>query len=326
MPARSTLFQRVVFQIHRQLAPDATVQESALLSDRSTGGTREVDVVVRTTVGEHEIILSVECRDHARKATVEWVEQMATKHHFLPTSKLVLLSAKGFTRAALLKARSLKIDAYSFIEATEQAWAALLHDRADLTFQIWAYRILDVYNVFENDDLAEYPASPKLLLFSADGALLGTLGEVLRSYTERSANFMDRAIDYARSTGETIFGGDFAVHPTLSADHPSMGRQPIKSFRLCMEAMPTPDLHIAAAEYRGAPIVYGHGHSPVGPFTVSFSQPREASLTGAISVVDRETGDVQTESLQFQSDQTKMLFLAGPIKTARKQRRGLTSR
>ena len=101
MPIRSTLLQRVVFHIQRQLAPDAKVQESAFLPDRSTGINREVDVVVRSRVGEHEVIICVECREHRRRATIEWVEQMAMKHSSLPTSKLILITAKGFTRGCL---------------------------------------------------------------------------------------------------------------------------------------------------------------------------------------------------------------------------------
>ncbi len=69
-------------------------------SEKSTGADREVDVVVRGTQAGHEVIVSVEAMSRSRKADREWVDQMVGKHADLPTSKLVLVSEKGFTRDA----------------------------------------------------------------------------------------------------------------------------------------------------------------------------------------------------------------------------------
>jgi hypothetical protein len=45
MPRRTNDFQKLVFQIERQLAPlGAVVEESAMLPERGTGDLREVDV------------------------------------------------------------------------------------------------------------------------------------------------------------------------------------------------------------------------------------------------------------------------------------------
>ena len=99
MPKRSNLFQDVVGLLHRHLAGNANVEESALLVDAITGASREVDVVIRTTAAGHALVLSVEARKGTRRADVTWVEQMLKKHEHLPTSKLVLVSEPGFTRS-----------------------------------------------------------------------------------------------------------------------------------------------------------------------------------------------------------------------------------
>lgn len=312
MPVRSTLLQRVVFQIHRQLAPEADVQESAFLPDRATGGMREVDVVVRSTIGDHEIILSVECRDHARKATVEWVEQMATKHQSLPTSKLILLSRNGFSSSAALKARSLKIDTYSFADAADTNWTTLLRDGVNAAFDLWACRLRSVLLVFVGDEAQEYPAPPETAVFCPDGTFKGSLRETMRSATENAA-FTERAIDYALSSGESIFSAELAIQPPVFADHSAFGCREIRLFRLCVEAIKSSDIHLAAAKYRDTAIVYGEGESPAGPFTISFTRPSQKQPTGTISVVDPETGSVRTAPIEFQSDDTKLLFLTGPI-------------
>src|SRR6185369_12466105 len=86
MPARSTPFQRLVFQIQTQLSPGCEVKESELLKSLSTGALREVDVVVRSTVGEHTIAVSIECIERAKRADIAWVEQMLKKHEDLDGS------------------------------------------------------------------------------------------------------------------------------------------------------------------------------------------------------------------------------------------------
>jgi hypothetical protein len=184
MPVRSTLLQRVVFHIQRQLSANASVQESALLPDRSTGSNREVDVVVRSRVGEHDVIVCVECQEHRRPANVEWVERMAMKHSSLPTSKLVLVSAKGFSRLASAKAASLGIDTYSFDEALAADWMTILGDGPELSISLWGFRILRCGLVFSHDEALEYTASPEVRTFNHDGTFRGTLNDIVRANTE----------------------------------------------------------------------------------------------------------------------------------------------
>jgi hypothetical protein len=100
VPKRSNLFQDVVAIVHTHMAEGATVEESAMLTNRVTGDQREVDVVIRSEAAGHEVIVSVEASARSRRATVEWVEQMIAKHANLPTDKLVLVAQAGFTAQA----------------------------------------------------------------------------------------------------------------------------------------------------------------------------------------------------------------------------------
>jgi hypothetical protein len=94
------LFQEVVEILHGHMAGDATVEASAMLPSRSTGALREVDVVIRAKQAGHDVIVSVEAMGRSRPADRTWVDQMVGKHADLPTSKLVLVAQKGFTRDA----------------------------------------------------------------------------------------------------------------------------------------------------------------------------------------------------------------------------------
>jgi hypothetical protein len=57
----------------------------------------EVDVVVESTVGGDQVIISVEGVDHKRPANMLWVEQQIKKHEHMPTNTLALVSWSSFT-------------------------------------------------------------------------------------------------------------------------------------------------------------------------------------------------------------------------------------
>jgi hypothetical protein len=100
VPQRTNLFQEVVEILHRHMAGDATVEASAMLPSQSTGALREVDVAIRAKQAGHEVIVSVEAIARSRRADRKWVDEMVGKHADLPTSLLVLVSEKGFTKDA----------------------------------------------------------------------------------------------------------------------------------------------------------------------------------------------------------------------------------
>jgi hypothetical protein len=75
--------------IKSHIAGNATVTESAELTDLVTGDKREVDVCIETNAAGHPLIIGIECRDHTRKQTVTWIDEMHAKHSRLPTDHLV---------------------------------------------------------------------------------------------------------------------------------------------------------------------------------------------------------------------------------------------
>jgi hypothetical protein len=94
----------VIAIIHEQLAErGVTVTESKKLLDQAAGTMREVDVVAEGTINGQPMILSVEVIDHARPASLTWVDQMLGKHSTMPTNKLILVSWSGFSKPALAK-------------------------------------------------------------------------------------------------------------------------------------------------------------------------------------------------------------------------------
>lgn len=113
MPKRSNDFQRLIYLVRLNLANGAEVKESHLMRDRQTKRFREVDVVIRGTVGTQPVIVSIECRDHKRVADVTWIDTMKSKHERLDTNVLLLASSKGFTEEAERVAKSYGIELFT---------------------------------------------------------------------------------------------------------------------------------------------------------------------------------------------------------------------
>lgn len=317
MPVRSTPFQRVVFHIQRQLAGNADVQESALLADRSTGSNREVDVVIRSMVGEHQVVICVECQEHTRSATVEWVEQMAMKHSSLPTSKLILMTARGFSKAARAKAASLGIETYSFDEAVATDWMTHLGEGPNLSFDLWGFRILTCGIVLNRDGTEghERKASPDVRVFNGDGTFRGTLNDIVRAYTEQSDHFTSNAMEYAAKAAEPVIGVEMRVRPPLFAEDKSGVVHEVKLIRIYLEArVISPDVRLKATRYRGAPVAYGQGQSRLGEFALTMIQTTGGTPTGAMSVTDPTTKAVQTLDIRFPEDCDAMAFITDRFK------------
>ncbi|MGV9386196.1 restriction endonuclease [Nonomuraea sp. NPDC003707] len=184
MPARSNDFQAVVYFVKAHLDPNVTVTESASLPDRTTGKPREVDVLLVAQVAGHLIHIGVECRDRSRKADVSWVEEMHGKHADLPTDRLVLVSASGFTKAAAVKARHYNIEAVTPERPITQdgSLARLRHPLADL-YNIMRRDLVALHGQVELDDgqLHESELTLNHVLFAADGTEVGHIADLIES-------------------------------------------------------------------------------------------------------------------------------------------------
>jgi hypothetical protein len=142
MPKRSNHFQELIALLTQLFGDGAEVTESKELTDLVSGDKREVDVCIERNVAGHNTIISIECRDHARKQTVEWVEQARAKHDRLPTNLLVLVSSSGFTTRALTTAASYGIKAITpgqvtpeFVGEVVNAKATFLAEGVKLTVE-----------------------------------------------------------------------------------------------------------------------------------------------------------------------------------------------
>jgi hypothetical protein len=147
MPRRSNEFQRLILMLHQQLAPtDATVTESNLVNDPVTAVLREADVTIDYELAGYQIRIVIECRDRARRATIEWIDQLAGKFGS-NVSKVVAVSRSGFTSQALSHAAAHDIDCLSAAEAVATDWERWVDDLHVITVAFDRQDLIDIPSV-----------------------------------------------------------------------------------------------------------------------------------------------------------------------------------
>lgn len=154
MPKRTNEFQKIIYLIQNQLASQAKVTQSKLLRDSQTKAEVEVDVVIETSLAGTNLIVGVEATAITRRATVEWVREMIGKHQHLPVNKTILVSKNGFSKEALKKAKSNKIETVTIEKAKKIDWKGVLNDLKSLLLGKFDFNIVGVsinYKPSESD-------------------------------------------------------------------------------------------------------------------------------------------------------------------------------
>ena len=124
MVAEFEQLEQLVAKIQRQLAPNAQVIHNAKVTGRRTGVTRQVDVLVRDRIGQYEIMIAIECKDHNSPIDVKGVEEFEGLLSDVGAQKGVLVCPKGFTSTAKVLAEKLQIELYSPVDTDPHKWQA----------------------------------------------------------------------------------------------------------------------------------------------------------------------------------------------------------
>lgn len=110
MAKKGKSFEELVEKLEKLLASnDIQVERDVKLVDKSTGGDRQIDVLLRAKTGIYEFIVIIECRDRSKTDDVTWIEQLATKGRDVNANKIIAVSKSGFSKNAVKKARQYSI-------------------------------------------------------------------------------------------------------------------------------------------------------------------------------------------------------------------------
>jgi hypothetical protein len=301
VPERTNIFQEVVAIIHEHMAGDAAVEESALLKHRVTGEDREVDVVIRSNVAGHDVIVSVEATAAGRKADAKWVEQLVKKHEDLPTSKLVLVSQAGFTDAARKQAVAENAVPLSPEDLTEADPAFVVVNALP---SLWPKQLTltpeqATLIVRRPDDtqLRVRDLQPDTVMYVEDGRPVATLGAAFNGLFEANFTALVEMIGLLNITEDIDRTFVLGIGPPWS---PQVDDKDVQMYLRWEEADP-PELHrIEVVEFVGKAIIRVSEmplhHKRLGEVALRLwrgSVGRPANSDGSQRVRGRSKGDNQ---------------------------------
>jgi len=105
MPTDGKSLEQLVELLEKMDMEGAEIKIRDKIYDKVAKENREIDVSVRFRKGSHDFLIIFECRDRSRKNGPDWIEQIVQKTRDLGANKVVAVSASGFTKGAIEKAK-----------------------------------------------------------------------------------------------------------------------------------------------------------------------------------------------------------------------------
>jgi hypothetical protein len=133
---------------------------------------------------------------------------MHTKHEHLPTNKLVLVSASGFSQSAKKKAQVLGMDLLELSQAESADWAAIATKFAAVFLQIVRYQISVSVEVDRPDGqrgFEDVPRDTPILVADAGSLPIG----VIADHISQMGPVGEVALDYVKPGEEKDFWARF---------------------------------------------------------------------------------------------------------------------
>jgi hypothetical protein len=279
MPKRSNKFQKLIAAIHTCIGNGVSVEESAFLVDRETGAQREVDVLLKSQLGDYPVVLSVEVNDCSRRAGSDWVEEMAGKHQALQTNKLVLVSRPGFTKPAMEKAKVRGIEVLTIDQACATDWNLALRLEGGGVFQLYNIRFSCSGHIAGRSDYQPVPLSAKLISPREEHSFVGDIVEfVLADPTTKQA-----VLAHFDSTQERDYYAVFTPpEGTVLEEARKIQRSLIKlliAFHLDFEATP---VEFASGRFRNRPITYAQAKDPDNYLCIVMTRKEDGQIQGTL--------------------------------------------
>lgn len=190
MPKRSNSFQKIITVIENSISDaKTTVSESEVVLD-NLGIEREIDVLILTNVNDTKIQIALECRDHGRDQSLEWIDQIIGKYLNINVEKVVAVSSTGFSDSAIKKAKSYNISLLSLEDVKDVDWIKLISEIKLMLFKL-ELGMFDWKLVTVNGDIGSDKLTTDTHLFDDEQNTVGTIeSELDKNYEERGRDFI----------------------------------------------------------------------------------------------------------------------------------------
>jgi len=180
-------FERAVCELQRSFSPEeATVTLNDHIPGRDSHTERQVDISIRTRVANYDILIAIDCKDHANPIDVNDVDAFGGLLRDIRANKGVLVSSSGFTKAALETARTHGIDPLRYVNTESVDWRSYV-GLPTLLERTYLKRFRLHFSRVADHPLFVPTAAPPKEFAVADGhgTPLGTIGGVIAAKWNR---------------------------------------------------------------------------------------------------------------------------------------------
>jgi hypothetical protein len=115
-------FEKLVANIQQSLAPGAKVIHNDKVLGKISKTPRQIDISIRQNVGQFNLFIAIECKDHKNLVDISSIEEFISKLKDIEANKGAIVSASGFTAAAKRTASESGIDLYRIIDTEKHDW------------------------------------------------------------------------------------------------------------------------------------------------------------------------------------------------------------
>jgi len=126
-------FEELVAKIQTELAGDAIVTPNDRIRGKA-GALRQVDVSIRKNVGQFELLIVLDCKDHARNLDVKDVEEFMGLAQDVGAHKAGMVAAMSFSEAAKKRAQDAGIELYRVVDTGDHDWRSIIEIPAVIEF------------------------------------------------------------------------------------------------------------------------------------------------------------------------------------------------
>lgn len=134
-----------VARIEQQLAGTGVkVTSPDRIKSSITGGKREVDASLRTTIGSLQILITIECRKRKASQDVTWMEQLASKRQAIGAARTIAVASSSFSKEAIQAAEFYGIDLRILSEIQDAELQSELQSWCLPSFVVHVYKHSDI--------------------------------------------------------------------------------------------------------------------------------------------------------------------------------------
>lgn len=181
-------FEKLAAEIQSKLSPESTVIHNDKIRGNITGAIRQIDISIRTKVGQFEMLIVIDCKDYKNPVDVKSVGEVMELAEDVGANKTSIIAANGFTRSAKSRAETAGIDLLTLIDSGEHDWQQFVSIPAIVEFtHLKSYQF--EFSMTGACGGIEYPENEReLQVYNEKNENIGSLGEIFDAFWE---NYLD---------------------------------------------------------------------------------------------------------------------------------------